>query len=60
MRDLEIVVESLSAGRQIPPDVALRVQQRAAEARKKQLATHGVQSSGVQIIRELRGELPTP
>jgi hypothetical protein len=59
-RDLQIVVDSVSAGRQIPPDVALRVQKRADEARKKLLATHGVQDSGVQIIREIRGELPTP
>jgi hypothetical protein len=56
--DAEVVAQCLAAGKPVPPDVVRRVQQRADEARKQVLATHGVQNIGVDIIRELRGELP--
>jgi len=56
--DAQIVVDCVAAGRQVPADVAKRVRERADEARKQLLATHGVQDIGVQIIREIRGELP--
>ncbi len=48
------------AGRPIPAEVARRVQERADQVRKDILATHGVQDIGVQIIREIRGDLPEP
>jgi hypothetical protein len=57
-RDSQIVAECLETGRPIPAEVALRVQERAAKAREELRKSHGVQSSGVQIIREMRGELP--
>ncbi len=60
MADAEIVARCLATGQPIPPDVARRVQERADQARKQLLATHGIQSSGVQIIREMRGEIPEP
>lgn len=56
--DARIVAAAVAAGKQIPRDVAKRVRQRADEARKQLLATHGVQDIGVQIIRDIRGELP--
>lgn len=56
--DAQIVAAAVAAGKQIPADVAKRVRQRADEARKQLLATHGVQDIGVQIIRDIRGELP--
>lgn len=56
--DARIVAECVAARRPIPADVAERVRERADEARKRILATHGVQDIGVQIIREIRGELP--
>lgn len=56
--DTQLVVECAAAGRPVPVEVACRVQARAAQARKQLIATHGVQDIGVQIIREIRGELP--
>ena len=58
--DSRIAMEAISRGQPIPPDVASRIQERAEEARKNLLLTHGVQNSGVQIFREIRGELPNP
>jgi len=58
--DSQIVADCLAAGKQVPPEVALRVRERADEARRQILATHGVQDIGVQIIREIRGPLPQP
>jgi hypothetical protein len=56
--DTQLIAECVAAGRPIPPEVVRRVQERAEQARKELLATHGVQNIGVSIIRELRGELP--
>jgi hypothetical protein len=56
--DARLVAACVAAGRPIPPEVVRRVQERADQARKEVLATHGVQDIGVPIIRELRGELP--
>jgi hypothetical protein len=58
LADAEAVALAVSEGRKVDPDVARRVQERAAKARQEILATHGVQNIGVDIIRELRGELP--
>ena len=58
LRDAEMVAACLETGRPVPSDVAQRVEARAEEARRKLLAARGVQSSGVEIIREIRGELP--
>jgi hypothetical protein len=56
--DSRIAMEAISRGQPIPPEIAKRIQDRAEEARKRLLQTHGVTNSGVQIIREIRGELP--
>jgi hypothetical protein len=53
----QIVADCLSAGKQVPPNVAQRVRERADQARKLLFAAHGIQDIGVQIIREIRGEL---
>jgi hypothetical protein len=58
--DNQIVADCLAAGRPVPLDVAQRVRDRAEQARRQLLAAHGVQDIGVQIIREIRGELPQP
>jgi len=58
--DARIVAECLAAGKEVPPEVARRVREQADQARRQLLATHGVQNIGVQIIREIRGELPQP
>jgi hypothetical protein len=39
-------------------EVARRVRELAERVRQELLATKGVQDIGVQIIREIRGELP--
>jgi hypothetical protein len=56
--DTRLAMDSIAKGHPIPSDIARRIQERAEEARKRLLQTHGVQNSGVQIIREIRGELP--
>lgn len=58
--DAGIVAECLATGKRVPVEVARRVRERADQARRQLLATHGVQDVGVQIIREIRGELPQP
>jgi hypothetical protein len=56
--DARLIAECVAAGRPVPAEVVRRVEERAAHARQQVLATHGIQDIGVQIIRELRGELP--
>jgi hypothetical protein len=58
LADAQIVADCAAAGKPIPPEVARRVKARADHARKELVATHGIQDIGVQIIREMRGELP--
>ena len=60
MADVQRVADCVAAGAAVPPDVARRIQERAAHVRQEILESHGVQNIGVQIIRELRGELPAP
>jgi hypothetical protein len=60
LADVRAVSEALAARKPVDPEVTRRVQARSAEARKKLLAAKGVQNVGVELIRELRGELPTP
>jgi hypothetical protein len=56
--DVQIVADCIAAGAPVPPEVARRLHERAARVRREILAKHGVQDIGVQIIRELRGDLP--
>ena len=58
--DMQIVADCLAAGNAVPQEVARRVRERADQARRQLLASHGVQDIGVQIIREIRGELLQP
>ena len=58
--DAQIVADCLAAGKHVPAELARRVRERAEQARKQLVATHGVQDVGVRIIREIRGELPQP
>ena len=60
LADAQIVADCVAAGRPIPFNVLRRVQERGEKARKRILATQGIQDIGVSIIRELRGELPEP
>lgn len=56
--DAHVIMECVAAQKPVPPEVAARVRERADQARTMLLATHGVQDIAVQIIREIRGELP--
>ena len=60
LADAQVGAECAAAGKPVPPEVARRVHERSEKARQQLLATHGIQDIGVQIIRELRGELPQP
>ena len=60
LADVQAVSEALVARKPVDPEVTRRVQARSAEARKKLLTAKGVQNIGVELIRELRGELPNP
>jgi hypothetical protein len=56
--DAQAVLDHLVAGTPIDPELARRVRERAEDIRRQILATHGVQEIGVELIRQLRGELP--
>jgi hypothetical protein len=56
--DARTVLEHIVAGTRLDPHVARRVRERAEAIRQQILAQHGVQEIGVELIRELRGELP--
>lgn len=56
--ELQEVLARVAAGKPVDPDLKRRVRERAEEIRKQILGIHGVQNIGVDLIRELRGELP--
>jgi hypothetical protein len=56
--DAQAVLDHVISGTPIDPLLANRVRERAEAIRREILAKHGVQEIGVEIIRELRGELP--
>jgi hypothetical protein len=58
--DVQLVADCVATGIPVPPDAARRVHERAAQIRQRILKEQGVRDVGVQIIRELRGELPAP
>jgi RIO-like serine/threonine protein kinase len=58
--DFEAIVEHLQTGKPLDASVEHRVAERAKKIREDILEKHGVQEIGVQIIRDLRGELPEP
>jgi hypothetical protein len=58
LADLQLIVDCVAAGKPVPPEVARRVHERSERIRQEILEKHGVQDIGVQIIREMRGELP--
>ena len=60
MADMQAVADALNSGKPVDREVARRIGQRAEKARQELLATHGVQEIGVQLIREIRGDLPQP
>jgi hypothetical protein len=59
LADAQAVLDHVVAGTPLEPELARRVQERTEAIRQQILATHGVQDIGVQLIRELRGELPS-
>lgn len=51
--DLRTVTDAVLSGRAIPSDVAKRVEERAADFRRR-MAQRGVKNIGTSIIREAR------
>jgi hypothetical protein len=56
--DSRLAMEALAKGQPIPPDIAKRIHDAAEAIRKEIVETQGIRSTGVEIIRELRGALP--
>lgn len=56
--DAQAVLDQVVSGRPIDPTLAKRVRERAEAIRRQILAERGIQEIGVELIRELRGELP--
>lgn len=56
--DTAALAIAAAEGRAPDPAVVRRVRERAEEARRELLAARGAQDMGVQLIREIRGELP--
>ncbi len=57
LADMQAVADSLANGIPLAPEVADRVRARADKARQELLASRGVQDIGVQLLREIRGDL---
>ncbi len=57
LSDLQAVADHVATGMPLDPEVSRRVSDRAERARRELLAARGVQEIGVEIIREMRGEL---
>jgi len=60
LADAQTVAEHAATGQPLTAEVLCRVSERTDKARQRILAAHGVQNIGVQLIREIRGELPKP
>lgn len=58
--DAQAVIDSITSGTPLDPEVARRIRERSDRLRDETLRAHGVQDIGVDLIRELRGELPNP
>ncbi|HEV2949230.1 MAG TPA: hypothetical protein VGX70_17785 [Gemmataceae bacterium] len=56
--DAQAVLDHVVAGTKIDPELARRVRERAEAIRQQILANYGLQEIGVELIRELRGQLP--
>jgi hypothetical protein len=56
--DVQAVADHVATGKPLDPKVVRRIQKRSAQIQQEIRRQHGVQDIGVQIIRELRGELP--
>lgn len=56
--DAQAVLDHVVSGTPADPQLRKRVRERAEAIRRQILAAHGIQDIGVELIRELRGELP--
>ena len=56
--DTQAVLEALSTGKRLDPEVADRLRKEIDRLREQVFRKHGVLDIGVPAIRELRGELP--
>ena len=56
-REMEAIIEHLTTGKPLDPELVRRVRERSDRVRQEILEKHGVQDIGVQLIREARGPL---
>ena len=56
--DTQALAEALAEGRKPDTELVIRVRARAELARRELIAARGIQDMGVQLIREIRGDLP--
>ena len=56
--DVKAVMDSLTSGKPLDPEVVRRVRARSEAITAATFAKHGLLDIGVPAIRELRGELP--
>ena len=56
--DAQAVLDHVVSGTPVDPQLGRRIRERAEAIRRQILANQGVQDIGVELIRELRGELP--
>lgn len=60
LADLEEVCRQAASGVVKDPELLKRIQERSRKAQQEILEKFGIQDIGVQIIREMRGDLPEP
>lgn len=58
MADAQAVIDSLTTGKSLDPEIAKRVRERSEKIREDVFLRYGVLDIGTPAIRELRGELP--
>ena len=52
--DMKAVTTAFLAGQPIDPELARRIQERAAEFRQRMISQHGLQDIGVSFIHDAR------
>ena len=60
LADAQAVLDAVSSGKPLDPELARRVHEQAQRIREEVYQQHGLLDIGVPAIRELRGELPKP
>lgn len=57
--DAQAVIDHVTSGKPLDPEVVARVRAQAKRIREEIRRKHGTLDIGVSLIRELRGDLPS-